>query len=62
MLDLTFTYICLSSYRMLEMMIDPESGIRSQNGRSVFEAVSANPVGNRIAFEFFRDRFDEINA
>ena len=47
---------------MLEMMIDPQSGIRLQNGRDVFDAVAANPDGNRIAFEFLRDRFDDMNT
>ena len=45
---------------MLEMMIDPTSGIRLQNANQVFSYVAQNPDGNRIAFEFLRDRWDDM--
>lgn len=41
-------------------MIDPTSGIRLQNANQVFGYVANNPVGNRIAFEFLRDRWDDM--
>jgi len=47
---------------MLELMIDSTSGIRLQDAASVFNAVAVNPEGNRIAFEFLRDNFHDIEV
>lgn len=44
------------------MTIDPDSGIRLQDANSVFGYVADNPVGNRIAFDFLSDNFDEIKT
>lgn len=45
---------------MLELMIDPESGIRLQDAQYVFTYVAGNSVGNPLAFAFLRDRWDDI--
>jgi aminopeptidase N len=45
---------------MLEMMIDPTSGIRLQDANAVFSYVSGNSLGNFLAFDFLRNRWDDI--
>lgn len=46
--------------RYLEMAIDPKSGIRKQDAIYVFRAVSSNPIGERIVFDFMRENWDRI--
>ena len=46
--------------RMLEGILDPTSGIRRQDGSSVFRFVAANPLGRYIAFNFLRNNWTEI--
>ena len=46
---------------MLEMMIDPKSGIRLQDANNLFSYVANNPFGNFIAFNFLRNRWNDID-
>jgi hypothetical protein len=45
---------------MLDMMLDSSSGIAGQNGISLFNAVSNNPLGNALAFDFLRTKFNQL--
>jgi len=45
---------------MLEMMIDSNSGIRLQDANAVFSYVSGNALGNYLAFDFLRNRWDDM--
>lgn len=47
---------------MLEMMLDPNSGIRQSDITSLFSYIAANPLGNSIAFNFLETRWDEIKT
>jgi len=47
-------------YQMLEMMIDPNSGIRLQDAAELFGNIASTPSGNKIAFDFLTHRWDEI--
>lgn len=45
---------------MLELMIDPDSGIRLQDLNTFFTNIAANEVGNQVALDFMIDRWDDI--
>ncbi|XP_037909799.1 aminopeptidase N isoform X2 [Hermetia illucens] len=49
----------LSKY--LNMTIDPESGIRKQDGARAFLAVARNSIGYEIAFDFLMTNIKEIS-
>ena len=46
---------------MLELMIDPTSGIRLQDANTLFSNIAANPVGHGIAFDFLGTNWDDVN-
>ncbi len=46
--------------RYLWFTLDPESGIRKQDGKELIVSVSRNPVGRFIAFDFIRENFDAL--
>ena len=48
---------------MLELVIDP-TGLVRERGHSdmVFRYIAGTPLGNRMAFEFLTDRWDDIKA
>ena len=46
--------------RFLSMLLDDKSGLRKQDGRTVFAALSGNAIGARIAFEFYKKNFDQL--
>ena len=48
--------------RYLSFVLDPNSGIRKQDGPKVVSAVSGHPIGRRLAFEFIMDNFDQLFA
>lgn len=48
--------------RMLDLMIDPTSGIRLQDANTLFSSIAANPVGHPIALDFLATRWDEVNS
>lgn len=48
-------------YRYLNMTIDPESGIRKQDGARAFLAVARNSIGYEIAFDFLMTNIKEIS-
>lgn len=43
------------------MTIDPESGIRKQDGARAFLAVARNSIGYEIAFDFLMTNIKEIS-
>ncbi|XP_015790545.1 aminopeptidase N [Tetranychus urticae] len=46
--------------RYLEMSLDDSSGIRKQDGSTVFRAIATSGYGRDIAFNFFRNKWDKI--
>lgn len=48
--------------KYMEMVLEPDSKIRKQDGLSVFRAVANNPIGEMLAFDFVRDNWDRING
>lgn len=54
--------IMLFNCRYLEWSLNSTSGIRKQDGGSVFRHVSNNPLGRYIAFDFFRNNWNELKA
>ena len=50
------------SDRLLEMLLDPNSGIRRGDVNLVFNNVANNPLGNEIALNFLINRWDDIQA
>ena len=57
----TLKNLCSFHGRMLEMIIDPKSGIRLQDANNLFSYVANNPFGNFIAFNFLRNRWNDID-
>lgn len=49
-------------YSVLEMMLNPDSGILTNDINELFKNLAANPLGNSIAFNFLITRWDEIVA
>lgn len=47
---------------MLEMMLQPDSGIYSGHINTLFSNIAANPLGNSIALDFLINRWDDIEA
>ncbi|XP_046631005.1 aminopeptidase N-like [Daphnia pulicaria] len=45
---------------LLEMLLDPTSGILSSDVNTVFNNVANNPIGNEIALDFLINRWDDI--
>lgn len=52
--------ICCIS--LLEMSLDPNSGIRRNDASSVFINVGSNPVGRDLTFNFIQTRWSEMVA
>lgn len=46
--------------RLLEMLLDPTSGILRSDVNLVFNNVANNPIGNEIALDFLINRWDDI--
>lgn len=46
--------------RYLSFVLDPESGIRKQDGRRVITAVANNPAGSRLALRFVMENFENL--
>lgn len=46
--------------RFMELALFPEHGIRKQDAFSVFRAVSNNPIGELLAFNFIRENWDRL--
>ena len=44
------------------MSLNSTSGIRKQDAIVVIDAVSKNPVGRYLAFDFIRDRWKELKT
>ena len=49
-----------SSLRFLSYSIDPASGIRKQDAASSISIVASNVYGRDIAFDFVRERWNQI--
>lgn len=47
--------------KYLEMILRNDSGIRKQDGEKVFSSVANNMVGSNLAFDFIRNKWDDIN-
>ena len=45
---------------MLEMMIDPNSGIRLQDANTWFSNIVAYPLGHEIGLSLLANRWDDI--
>lgn len=54
---LTFFY-----YSLLEMMLDSTSSIRRSDINTLFSAIASTGVGNKIAFDFLVNRWNDIEA
>lgn len=46
--------------RYLSFVMDPNSGVRKQDGRRVLGAVAGNPAGRRLAFEYVMKNFEKL--
>nr|CAD7259496.1 unnamed protein product [Timema shepardi] len=46
--------------RYLEWSVLENSGIRKQDSARVFSSVSSNPIGQPLAYNFFRNKWDKI--
>ena len=46
---------------MLEMSLNSTSGIRKQDAQRVISQVAANPLGRYMAFNFIRDKWEDIS-
>ncbi len=42
------------------MSLTPSSGVRQQDGRGVISNIAYNIVGRDLAFDFIRDKWDEV--
>jgi hypothetical protein len=42
------------------MSLTPDSGVRQQDGRSVISNIAGNTVGRDLAFDFIRDKWEEV--
>ena len=49
-------------YRYLDRAISDSAGIRKQDAPRVFAAVSNNPIGNMLAFNFIREHWDRVKT
>jgi aminopeptidase N len=45
---------------LLELMINRTNGITTSDGVSFFNGLANNPVGNRVAFDFLRNRWNDL--
>jgi hypothetical protein len=52
----------VSFLRYLGYSIDPNSGIRVQDSRSVFSAVYSRAGGVDVAFDYLQANFDKIKT
>ena len=50
-----------TTFRLLNMTITENSGIRSQDVTSVIYGVSRNVYGRDLAFDFIRAKWDELS-
>jgi aminopeptidase N len=48
--------------RYLEMCLTKGSGVRKADGRSIISRIAINSIGRDLAFDFVRDRWDEVVA
>lgn len=48
--------------RYLEMSLDDSSGIRKQDGSTVFRTIANSEYGRDIAVNYFRNKWDKIVA
>ena len=53
---------CFLFQRYLEMTIDPDSGIRKQDGSEVINSVATNSIGRDLAWNWLRNDWDRISA
>ena len=49
-------------FRYLEMCLTKGSGVRKADGRSIISRIAINSIGRDLAFDFVRDRWDEVVA
>ncbi len=47
-------------FRMMEMIVDPVSGIYEGNLNTLFSNIAANPLGNSIAMDYLTNHWDEF--
>ena len=53
-------YCKLALFRLLEKLLDANSGILRSDANVVFNYVANNPVGNEIALDFLINRWNDI--
>ena len=44
------------------MCLTKGSGVRKADGRSIISRIAINSIGRDLAFDFVRDRWDEVVA
>ena len=49
-------------FRYLEMCLTKGAGGRKADGRSIISRIAINSIGRDLAFDFVRDRWDEVVA
>lgn len=47
-------------FRLLEMSLNASSGIRKQDAANVIRQVAGNPLGRYLAFDFIRNRWEDV--
>ncbi|CAG5124609.1 unnamed protein product [Candidula unifasciata] len=47
-------------YHYMELILEPDSPIRKQDALSVISSVARNNLGRRLAWDFFRGRYDVL--
>ena len=61
LLDILYFLIILLQ-RYLEMSIDPNSGIRKQDGSTVIKSVATNSIGRDLAWNWLRNDWERISS